>query len=48
MHCKANNCDGFHLACKYDVKVPKREIQFLLDQACARKMVIADIDRNVS
>ena len=45
MHCKAKNCDGFHLACKCDVK---REIQFLLDQRCARKMIIADIDRNVS
>ena len=30
------------------MKVPKREIQFLLDQRCARKMVIADIDRNVN
>ena len=33
------------------MKVSKREIQrwiFLLDQRCARKMVIADIDRNVS
>ena len=48
VHCKAKNCDGFHLACKCDVKVPKREIQFLLDQSCARKMVIADIDRNVA
>ena len=47
VHCKAKNCVGFHLACKCDVKVPKREIQFLLDQSCARKMVIADIDRNV-
>ena len=48
VHCKAKNCNGFHLACKYDVKVPKREIQFLLNQRCARKMIIADIDRNVS
>ena len=48
VHCKAKNCDGFHLACKCDVKVPKREIQFLLDQRFARKMVIADINRNVS
>ena len=30
------------------MKVPKREIQFLLDQRCARKMIIAEIDRNVS
>ena len=22
VHCKAKNCDGFHLACKCDVKVP--------------------------
>ena len=48
VHCKAKNCDGFHLACKCHVKVPKREIQFLLDQHCARKMIIAEIDRNVS
>ena len=26
VHCKAKNCDGFHLACKCDVKVPKHEI----------------------
>ena len=32
VHCKAKNCDGFHLACKCDVKVPKHEIQFLLDR----------------
>ena len=48
VHCKAKNCDEFHLACKCDVKVSKREIQFLLDQRCARKMVIADIEKNVS
>ena len=23
-HCKTENCDGFHLACKCDVKSPKR------------------------
>ena len=45
---KQKNCDGFHLACKYNVKVPTREIQFLLDQSCASKLVIVDIDRNVS
>ena len=48
VHCKAKNCDGFHLACKCDVKIPKCEIQFLLDQRCAGNMIIADIDRNVS
>ena len=48
VHCKAKNCDGFHLGCKCDVKVFKREIQFSHDQRCARKMIIADIDRNVS
>ena len=48
VHYKAKNCDGFYLACKCDVKVPKREIQFLLDQRCAWKMIIADINRNVS
>ena len=30
------------------MKVPKREIQFLLDQRCARKMIIAKIDKTVS
>ena len=48
VHCKAKNCDGFHLACKCDVKISKREIQFLLDQRYTRKMIIADMDRNVS
>ena len=48
VHCKTKNFDGFHLDCRCDVKVPKREIHFLLDQRCAWKMVIADIDRNVS
>ena len=48
VHCKAKNGDGFHLASKCDVKVSKREIQFLLDQLCAQKIIIADIDRNVS
>ena len=48
VHCKAKNCNGFHLACKCDVKVPKCKIQFSLDHRCARKMIIANIDRNVS
>ena len=30
------------------MKVSKHEIQFLLDQRCTQKIVIADIDRNVS
>ena len=30
------------------MKVSKHEIQFLLDQHCTQKMVIADIGRNVS
>ena len=47
VHCKAKICNGFHLASKCDVKVPKCEIQFLLDQRSARKMVIADINRSV-
>ena len=37
VHCKAKNCVGFHLTCNCDVKVTKREIQFLLDQRCARR-----------
>ena len=31
VHWKAKNCGGFHLACKCDMKIPKRKIQFLLD-----------------
>ena len=46
--CKAKNCDGFFLTSSCGVKVPKCEIQFWLDQRSARKMVIVDIDRNVS
>ena len=45
VHCNAKHCNEFHLAGKCDVKVPKREMQFLLDQRCARIMVMA---RNVS
>ena len=48
VHGKTKNCDKFHLACRRYVKIPKREIQFLLDQRCARKMIIADINRNIS
>ena len=31
-----------------DVKVPKCEIQFLINERHARKVVIADIDRDVT
>ena len=48
VNCLAKNCDGFHLDRKCDVKVPEREIPFLLDQREARKMVISDIDKDVS
>ena len=44
----AKNRDGLHLACKCEVKVSKREILFLLDQRGARKMIISDIDKDVS
>ena len=30
--CMSKNCDGYHLKCKCVVKVPKREIRFLIDQ----------------
>ena len=48
VNCIAKNCDGFHLACKCEVKVPKREILFLLNKRGARKMVKCDIDKDVS
>jgi hypothetical protein len=46
--CKITNCDGFHLACNCKNKVPKREIQFLLDQRGSRRMVITGVDINVT
>ena len=48
VNCIAKNCNGFHLACKCDVKVSKCEIPFLLDQRGARKMVISDNDKDLS
>ena len=32
VNCITKNCDGLHLACKCEVKIPYREIPFLLDQ----------------
>jgi hypothetical protein len=46
--CRAKKCDGYHLDCKCEVKVPKIEIQFLLDQRSTRKMKIEGIDMKVT
>ena len=46
--CKLKSCDGFHLDCKCKVKVPKREIKFLLDQRGDRKLHIGNVDAPVS
>ena len=46
--CRAKKCDGYHLDCQCDIKVPKIEIQFLLDQRSTRKMKVEGIDRKVS
>jgi hypothetical protein len=42
--CKLKKCDGFHLDCRCEVKVPKREVMFLLDQRRSRKMKIEGVD----
>ena len=46
--CQLKQCDGFHLDCRCDVKVPKREIMFLLDQRGSRKMRIDKVDSKVT
>ena len=48
VRCKTNECDGYHLDCHCDIKVPKREVQFLLDQRDERKMKIAGADLKVT
>ena len=48
MRCKLKQCDGFHLDCRCDIKVPKREIMFLIDQRTDRKMKIDGIDKPVT
>lgn len=40
----AKKCDRYHLACNCDIKVPKCEVQFLLEEQDDRKMKIAAID----
>ena len=48
VNCITKNCDGLHLGCKCDVKVCKREIPVFLDQRGTRKLIIPDIDKDVS
>ena len=38
--CKLKTCDGVHLDCRCDIKVPEKEIMFLLDKRMARKIKI--------
>ena len=47
-NCQLKQCDGFHLDCRCDVKVPKREIMFLLDQRRSRSMRIDKVDAKVT
>ena len=42
--CNEQNCRQHHLQCRCAVKVPKREIQFLIDQRTNRRMYISTID----
>ena len=48
--CSPASCQDikYHLDCKCEIKVPKIEIQFLLDQRSTRKMKIEGIDKKVS
>lgn len=41
-------CDGYHLTCNCDIKVPKREVQFLLDQRNDRRRKIGAVDMAVT
>ena len=46
--CKLKKCDGYHLSCKCEIKVPQREIKFLLDQRLDRKMKMVGVDKVVT
>ena len=46
--CKLKKCDGFHLDCRCELKVPKREVMFLLDQRRSRLMKIEGVDPKVT
>ena len=46
--CNLKKCEGFHLDCKCDIRVPQREVRFLLDQRQDRKMRIEGIDLAVT
>ncbi|QQP38148.1 Uncharacterized protein FKW44_018646 [Caligus rogercresseyi] len=46
--CKSKECDGYHLNCQCEVKVPKREVRFLLDQRSDKVMVISGVDVKVT
>ena len=46
--CKLKRCDGYHLDCKCDIRVPQREVRFLTDQRQDRKMRIEGVDLAVT
>ena len=46
--CKLNKCDGYHLLCNCQIKVPKMEVRFLLDQRSERNMQIVGVDSVVT
>ena len=46
--CKSNKCDGYHLLCNCQIKVPKMEVKFLVDQRSQRNMQIVGVDTVVT
>merc|ERR1712179_550911 len=46
--CKSNKCDGYHLLCNCQIKAPKMEVRFLVDQRSQRNMQIVGVDSVVT
>ena len=46
--CRSKNCYRFHIDCICAIKIPKRGIQFLIDQRGSRLMRISPIDAGLS
>ena len=42
--CTKEDCDGYHLKCRCEVKVSKQEIKFLIDQRTTRQLHIERVD----
>ena len=45
--CCVDHCEEIHIQCKCVIKVPKRELKFLIDQRNEQKMYIKTIDRTL-